>query len=68
MSNYKTSPHLWALFLSPTGNGLKAVFRVRADGAKHAGSFRAVEKHVSKVTGIQIDESGKDVSRLCLCL
>jgi hypothetical protein len=41
----KTSPHLYALFVSPTGNGLKAAFRVRADGAKHSGSFRAVEKH-----------------------
>jgi hypothetical protein len=59
------SPHLYALFLSPTGIGLKAVFGVPADGAKHAGSFRAVEKHVRELTGVQIDQSGKDVSRLC---
>jgi putative DNA primase/helicase len=59
------SPHLFALFLSPTGYGLKAVFRVPADGAKHAGSFRAVAQHVRELTGFQIDESGKDVSRLC---
>jgi hypothetical protein len=26
--------------------GLKAVFRVPADGAKHPGSFRAVAQHV----------------------
>ena len=61
----KASPHLWALFLSPSGEGLKAIFRVSADGAKHAGNFRAVEQHVWELTAIQIDESGKDVSRLC---
>jgi hypothetical protein len=44
---------------------LKVVFRVSADASKHAGSFRAVQKHVLELTGVQIDESGKDVSRLC---
>ena len=61
----QTSPHLFALFLSPTGNGLKAVFRAPADVGKHAGSFRAVVQHVRDLTGVQIDESCKDVARLC---
>jgi VirE N-terminal domain. len=61
----KASPHLFALFLSPTGNGLKAVFRVPADASQHSGTFRAVEAHVKQLTGVRIDESGKDVSRLC---
>ena len=59
------SPYLFALFLSPTGNGLKAVFRVSPDGANHAGNFRAVEAHIRELTGLQIDENCKDVSRLC---
>ncbi len=59
------SPHLFALFLSPTVYGLKAVFRVPDDASQHAGSFRAVAAHIFKLTGIRIDESGKDVSRLC---
>jgi hypothetical protein len=59
------SPHLWALFTSPSGNGLKAVFRVPADPAKHAGSFRAIEQHVKELTGVQIDQACKDVARLC---
>src|SRR5438067_4448455 len=37
----EASPHVVAVFLSPTGDGLKAVFRVSADASKHAGSFRA---------------------------
>lgn len=59
------SPHVFAFFLSPSGNGLKAFFRVPADASKHPGSFRAVEKHVRDLCGVQIDESCKDISRLC---
>jgi VirE N-terminal domain. len=60
----KQSPYLLAEFRSPT-RGLKAFFRVPADADKHAGSFRAVEKHVRDLTGIEIDQSGKDLARMC---
>ena len=60
-----TSPHLFALFLSPTGDGLKAIFRVPADASKHLGSFRAVSRHVLDITGVQVDQACKDVARLC---
>jgi putative DNA primase/helicase len=59
------SPYLFAVFTSPSGGGLKAVFRVPADGAKHRGSFRAVEQHVKALTGVQIDKACKDPVRLC---
>jgi hypothetical protein len=64
-SKLLTSPHLWALFTSPTGDGLKCVFRVPADVEKHKPSFRAVENHVRDLTGTQIDEACSDVGRLC---
>jgi hypothetical protein len=60
-----TSSHLWALFTSPTGDGLKCVFRVPADEQKHKASFHAVEKHVRDLTGIHIDQACSDVARLC---
>jgi hypothetical protein len=56
---------LWALFVSPTGDGLKAVFRVPADPAKHKENIRAVEKYVRDLTGLRIDEACSDVARLC---
>jgi len=59
------SPNLWALFVSPTGDGLKAVFRVPAEAESHKASFRAVEKHVRELSGLQIDKACSDVSRLC---
>lgn len=64
-SKLLTSLRLWALFTSPTGDGLKCVFRVQADAAKHKASFGAIEKHVHALTGIQIDQSCSDVARLC---
>jgi hypothetical protein len=59
------SPYVWALFISPGGEGLKAVFRVPPDPSTHLGSFRAIEQHVHELTGIQVDEACKDVARLC---
>jgi hypothetical protein len=61
----KQGPYAYTVFTSPSGDGLKAVFRVPADASKHAGSFRAIEKHVSELTGKQIDQACKDPARLC---
>src|SRR5260370_13438583 len=61
----ETSPHAAAVFLSPSGDGLKVSFRVAADASRHAGSFRAVERHVRDLTGIQVDQACKDPARLC---
>lgn len=63
--NLIKSPYLLAAFRSPSGGGLKAVFRVAADASKHLPSFRAVENHVRELTGLEIDQSCKDVTRLC---
>ena len=65
----KGSPHVWAVFLSPSGDGLKIVFCVSADGACHDASFRAVRAHILSLIGTEFapnfDESCKDVARLC---
>lgn len=59
------SPHVYAVFRSPTWSGLKAVFRVPADAQLHVKSFEAVREHVRALCGSEIDPSGKDVTRLC---
>jgi len=61
----RTSLYVVAVFLSPTGHGLKVIFRAPPDASKHEGSFRTVRQHVLDLTGVQIDESGKDLARLC---
>jgi hypothetical protein len=60
-----TSPHLFAVFTSPTGTGLKAVFRVAAAAAQHATSFAAVAAHARELCGVEIDRACRDVARLC---
>src|SRR5438445_314741 len=52
-----TSPFLFALFLSPTGYGLKAIFRVQADPSRHAAVFHTAQAHVRELCGEEIDES-----------
>jgi P4 family phage/plasmid primase-like protien len=59
------SPHLFAVFVSPTGDGVKAVFRVPADAERHAESFLAVSRHVEELTSHAVDQACKDVARLC---
>jgi hypothetical protein len=59
------SPYLWAMFVSPTGDGLKCVFRVRPDAQAQQASFHAVAHHVRELTGAEVDKSCSNVSRLC---
>ena len=61
----ESDPHVLTLFASPTGTGLKVVFRVPADTAKHAASFTAVANYVKLKCHVDIDQSGKDIARLC---
>ena len=61
----KNDPHVLFCFLSPTGSGLKAGFKVPADVELHADSFIAVAAHVKKEYGEEIDPACKNLSRLC---
>ena len=63
----ESSPHVYCVFVSIGGNGLKAFFYVAMENpAQHLDAFRAVDKHVFELTGKRIDKSGKDVCRLCV--
>jgi hypothetical protein len=50
---------VYAVWVSPSGNGLKALVRI-ADKTKHREHFKSLQKEFPKM-----DESGKDVSRVC---
>ena len=57
-------PHTLACFRSPTGTGLKVLFR--CDPTKpHIESFKAAEQHMLTQFGVEIDQACKDVSRIC---
>lgn len=53
---------LYALFISPSGKGLKAVFRVKNDPKRYTGMYRAL---CMKYNTAKLDSKTKDISRLC---
>lgn len=59
-------PHTLACFVSPTGTGLKVIFKVEPAPARpHHESYLAAEAYVRGRFGLEIDTACKDVSRLC---
>lgn len=57
------SPYAVATFLSPTGTGLKVLFRI-SKTADHKRSFLAVQRHVRELTGCDIDSQCSDITRM----
>jgi len=54
--------HVFAVFVSPSGNGLKALVKVPADVTNHINHFNALEKHFNSE---HFDTTSKNVSRVC---
>ena len=57
-------PHIVAAFVSPSANGLKAIFAIPKSVERHAEAFESAKRYLATY-GLNADESGKDVSRLC---
>jgi hypothetical protein len=53
------------LFVSPSGDGLKWVIPINLREAKHQDYFKAVANYVSHTYQLEVDQSGKDISRAC---
>lgn len=53
------------LFVSPSGDGLKWIIPMCGEEVSHAQFFKAVAKYIRDTYHIDIDKSGKDVSRAC---
>ena len=53
------------LFRSPSGNGLKWIIEIDLSKASHADYFRAVANYIKHTYSVEVDKSGKDVSRAC---
>jgi predicted P-loop ATPase len=59
------SEFTFASFISPSGNGLKILVKINTPKTEHKESFLAVQDHYEKLLNLQIDKSGKDLTRLC---
>lgn len=53
------------LFVSPSGDGLKWIILIDISEVSHQEYFRAVSAYIQQTYQIEIDQSGKDISRAC---
>ena len=59
------SEFTFASFISSSGNGLKILVNINSDKANHKEAFLLVQAHYESILKLEIDKSGKDVTRLC---
>ncbi len=57
-------PHTVSGFKSPL-KGYKAIAHVENADGRHREAYELVRAHYEKITGLQVDVSGKDISRTC---
>jgi hypothetical protein len=58
-------PYTYSCFVSPSGSGLKILVKVIGRPVFHKQVFGQVKDYYEQQLGLQIDPSGKDITRLC---
>ena len=53
------------LFISPSGDGLKWIIPIDTSQTPHSEYFTAVAKYILQTYSIEVDKSGRDISRAC---
>lgn len=53
------------MFISPSGDGLKVVFKINPKAGSHLQYFRALQRFFADEIGFKIDPSGSDICRAC---
>jgi len=57
--------YILSVWLSPSGEGLKALVKLNSSPEDHKASFNSLKKYYSENYNIELDNSGSDVTRLC---
>lgn len=53
------------LFISPSGDGLKWIISINTAKASHSEFFAAVANYILQTYKVEVDKSGRDISRAC---
>lgn len=53
------------MFISPSGDGLKVIFKINPESGTHLQYFRALQRFFLTEIGFNIDPSGSDICRAC---
>lgn len=56
---------VFASFVSPSGNGLKIFVKVSSEKEQHKETFLKLQRYFEELLQVEIDKSGKDITRLC---
>ncbi len=59
------APYSIAVFISPSGNGIKVIVKSDATLEQHKEAILQVSEYYERALELALDASGKDVSRLC---
>ncbi len=57
--------YTYSCFVSPSGKGLKILVKTENSVVKHREVFLQVQSFYEKLLNVEIDSSGKDITRLC---
>jgi len=53
------------LFVSPSGDGLKWIIPIDTKRTTHSNYFAAAANYILQTYGVEVDKSGRDISRAC---
>jgi hypothetical protein len=59
-----TDEYVFSCWVSPSGNGVKALVQI-TNPERHEDHFRALEKYFERTYGLEVDGTGKNLSRAC---
>lgn len=62
--HFKTDKHVFATFVSPSGDGLKVLYRIPADIAMHRNHYRAILEDLTALS-LKVDTTSINESRVC---
>ncbi len=57
--------YIYAAFISPSGNGLKLFVKTNSTKENHKETFLKLQRYFEELLEVEIDKSGKDITRLC---
>lgn len=63
--NLQKNEFVFAVFTSPSGNGLKIFVKVSTGKTEHKETFLKLQEYFENLLQLEIDKSGKDITRLC---
>ena len=64
-SKAKGDDYTYAVFESPSGTGLKILVKVDSEAILHKIAFQGAKDYYESLLGVEIDKSGKDITRFC---